>query len=609
MYEAFGAVVVGRRARFALFFPDRAVDPTQYTRGGLPHILKLQVRGSFQSALGDNDWDLASAPVMTKTPHPQGWLYVVELERDLAEGFYEYKYFVTFENGTTRWCTDPCAKCGGGKHENAGFTVGGALVEAVPIRERLPAKDLVAYELMIDDFTSEFRGARAPIDAVHDKIAHLQRVGVNAVEFLPWTAWAGTDFSWGYDPVQLFSVEYRYVHDPKAPADKLSRLRRLINALHERQIHVIMDGVFNHVRAGVDPNSGFAYKWLYQDPADSPYIGSFARGGFFDEFDYANGCVQQLIFDACAYWLDEYQIDGIRFDFTLGFDEDADPNVGITRLVADLRAHLSKTGRHNVSLTIEQLTDNRYDAIDDTNRIRADGCWFDPLMYKSFDCARGGSLDGELLRCLNAGLDFAPSRGPVTYVENHDHSSLVQVAGGRSRWFKAQPAAIALLTSPGMVLIRNGQELGEDYFVPSAGLDRVKPRPLRWARSADDIGTRLIALYRVLIDIRKRHPALRSSSFFPYPSNHPDGYGAFPEKNVVVYHRFLTAGAGAAGAGTERFIVVINYSDVDQLIDIPFSTNGTWEDLLNGTVDTVTGNRLVNQRINSNWGKVYFQTA
>jgi len=90
------------------------------------------------------------------------------------------------------------------------------------------------------------------------------------------------------------------------------------------------------VRAGIDPNHGFPYLWL-MNPNDSPYIDPFARGGFFEEFDYNNGCVEEFIRDVCAYWLDSFQIDSIRFDFTLGFFQEGNPNVGIAKLVSDIK--------------------------------------------------------------------------------------------------------------------------------------------------------------------------------------------------------------------------------------------------------------------------------
>ena len=478
MYEQFGAVVDQNKVEFKLFFPDNSVDPAQYAHGGLPKIKEIRVRGDFQSHTGGQDWELATAPVMAKNPHPNGWLYTCKIDQALPEGFYQYKYFITFENETTRWCGDPCTKYGGAdEHENAGFAIGGNSVAVNPIPHRLPPRDLVLYELMIDDFTSEFRGGRAPIDAIKDRLDYLQELGVNAIEFMPWTSWPGGDFSWGYDPVQFFAVEYRYIHDPTSPADKLFRLQRLINELHARNMHVVMDGVFNHVRAGIDPNHGFPYLWLYMNPADSPYIGAFAKGGFFEEFDYRNGCVEEFIRDVCGYWLDAFQIDGIRFDFTLGFFQEGNPDVGISKLVSDLKARLAREGKANVALMLEHLTDNRFDAIDDTNQICADGCWLDPFMFKSFDYARSGNIDAEILRILNSNLDYAQGKAPVTYIENHDHSTIVREAGGRGRWFKTQPPAIALLTSPGIALLHNGQEFGEDYFLPSEGADRVQPGP------------------------------------------------------------------------------------------------------------------------------------
>ncbi len=353
----------------------------------------------------------------------------------MPDGFYQYKLFVTFEDTTSRFVADPCAKYGGSDrvNENSAFVIGGNLAEARPIVRRLPVKDLVIYEMMIDDFTAELRGSRAPVDAVHDKLEYLQRLGVNAIELMPWTPWPGTEFSWGYDPRDFFAVEYRYIHDPAAPLDKLHKLRELINACHARGIHVIMDGVLNHVRAGIHPNRGF---------------------------------------------------------------------------------------------------------------------------------------------------------------------------GWRGRWFKTQPGAIALMTSPGAVMVHNGQELGQDESLPGSGDGRVVPRPLRWSsdspESGDLIGTRLYDLYAKLIRIRQDHPCLRSPNVYPGLFNEGP-YGAFPGQDVAVFHRHGRAMDGRL----ERFIVVVNSSDFDQLVTIPISADGRWDDLLNDSFDQVSGFRLHNQRISSNWGRIY----
>jgi pullulanase len=602
VYESFGARVSGGQVEFQLFFPDRNQDASQYVRGGLPNIAQVQVVGDFQNQLGQKDWDPGSAGKMTLESHPKGSLYRYALPKALIEGYYQYKYFVTYNNLTTRWCTDPCTRYGGGdENENSAFVVGGATATVNPHPSPLPPRDLVAYELMLDDFTAEYRGNESPIDAVWNKLDYLQSLGVNAIAFMPWTSWRGADFSWGYDPFQFFAVEYRYINDPTAPADKLVKLKLLINELHRRGIHVIMDGVFNHVSGGADPNRGFGYKWLYQNPLDSPYIGDFSGGGFFDDLDYNNGCVEEFVRDVCFYWLDVFKVDGIRFDYTIGFYVKDKPNAGITPLITDIKDHLAANGRQNTPLILEHLTDNRYDAIDDTNHICATSCWFDPIMWKLQDYCRSGRVDNDALRVLYTTYQFAAGKLPVTYAENHDHSTIIQQVGGRDCWYKTQPAAIALLTAPGLPMVHNGLEYGEQYWMPESGSGRVMPRPLHWSAYENDfIGGRLRWLYSRLIEIRNAHPSLRTSNFYPLAND--AGYGAFIDRGVVIYHRWGTGSDGRF----ERFTIALNFSDWDQWVDIPLYSVSSWTDLLNGVTVLSNGGFARNYRVNSHWGCIFF---
>lgn len=608
MYEKFGAAVDGSAVEFRLFFPDAAVDATQYVRGGTPSISSIRVTGDFQRELGQQPWDFQHAAPLVRQRHPNGWLYSFPIPH-IADGYYQYKYFVEFANGTTRWCSDPCSKYGGEENENSGFVVGGNSTSVRPIATRLPLKDLVIYEVMIDDFTAAFRGGRAPFDAFRDKLDYLQDLGINAIEFMPWTAWPGGEFSWGYDPFAFFSVEHRYYNDPAAPLDKLFRLQRLINELHDRGVHVIMDGVFNHVRAGTSPDRGFPYSWLYHFPGDSPFVGTFEGGGFFEDFDFQNECTNQFIVDVCKYWIDEYKIDGIRFDYAKGYFRQAGPPAGITRVVQDLNAYAAAQGLQNLSLTLELLTDNRYEAVGQTNQIQAQGCWFDPLMHQAFGAVQSGNLGTSLVRALNTAKDFDAGRGPVTYVENHDHSTLTEHAGARDLWWRTQPAAIALLTCAGTPMLHNGQEYGEQYWMPGEGNGRVMPRPLRWSQSDDAVGVRLRSLYRKLIAIRRAHPALRSPNFYPDPYDERrvrfdvEGYGVDEERDVAIYHRWGQDEDGRL----ERFMIVLNFSAFDQTMDIPFPVDGTWEDLLNGGNADVQGFWLRDQVLGSHWGRIYFR--
>ena len=180
MYESFGASVdqEAKTVTFRVFFPDNALDPTQYRRGDVPHIAEMKVIGDFQNQIGGIDWDVNSAPVMRKTQYQnKGWMYSFATER-LVDNFYQYKYFVTFQNRTVRYVSDPCTKYGGSDDkENSAFVIGGPQITGVdPIGSRLPPRDLILYELMIDDFTAEYRGDRAPIDAIWDKLDYLQNL-------------------------------------------------------------------------------------------------------------------------------------------------------------------------------------------------------------------------------------------------------------------------------------------------------------------------------------------------------------------------------------------------------------------------------------------------
>jgi pullulanase/glycogen debranching enzyme len=532
----------------------------------------------------------------------------------LPQAQYQYKYRVEFENGVVRKVGDPCTKYGGTDQENAAFVVGGRRVRDRPVQPLLRQRrldELVIYELMIDDFTSGYRGGRAPLDAVVDKLEYIRDLGVNAIELMPWTAWPGNQFSWGYNPFAYFSVEDRYTRrDPAAGSglEKLTLLQDLITACHRLNLAVIMDGVFNHVDATND--RGFAYSWLYQDPSASPFVGSFGDGGFFTDIDYHNFCARQFVADACRYWLNLFGVDGIRFDYVRGFFVRNSPQ-GATGLVTVIKDELAQAARSRSPLILEDLPDNRYEAVDDTNVIGASGCWFDPLMFACQGAVdqrfgRRPGIDGSLMRALDSGRDFDSGAGPITYIENHDHTTITNMFEGRARWFRMQPGLIALFSVAGAPMIHNGQEFANDAWMPEQGDGRVIPRPLSWDQAVDPIATQLRAVVSRLAGLRRDHPALRSRQFFPTANDQSrttfdgNGFGVDTQKQVAIFHKWAVL-----GGTTERLIVVINFSEADQTVDVPFSIDGRWTDLLGDTVYGVNGFWLRNHTVPSNWGRIF----
>ena len=76
----------------------------------------------------------------------------------------------------------------------------------------------------------------------------------------------------------------------------------------------------------------------------------------------------------------------------------------------------------------------------------------------------------------------------------------------------------------------------------------------------------------------------------------PDGYGIDEVRQVALYHRW---------AGSDLYMIVLNFSDWVQYVDVPFPQNGSWNDLLNKSSATVANYRLYNFPVQSNWGCIF----
>jgi pullulanase len=595
------------KVEFKIFFPQ----------GFDPQIASIRVAGSFQSQISSYaDWDFPNGFALTPAATADGTFWSCATPTELQAGFYQYKYLVTFTDGTARIVSDPCARYGGTENQNAGFVIGGSSPAQNVVQPlaggRKHLRDLILYELMIDDFTDEDRGPRAPLAVVMDRLDYLQALGFNAILFMPWTAWKNRDFDWGYEPFQYFAVEYRYANDLEQPAEKISWLKQLISACHQRGIHVIMDGVFNHV------SLDFPYKWLYRNPDDCPYTGTF--GGSFaglQDLNFNNDCTNEFIRDVCVYWIETFGIDGIRFDNTVNFYIPGDLK-GLPELMENIQAYLGPQPAKTFSLTLEHID---MSAADVTNHTQATSYWDNALYSQAFDSLWNNQVRAGFLNSLNDQRFLTtPEKVPTLYLSNHDHSHVTWQAGARDnlggmQWFETQPYVIALYTSPATPLVPNGQEYGEDFWIMEDDQKtgrRVNPRPLRWKRSKDSIGQSLLKLYTRMAEIRTQYAGLRSPNFYPQPWEewqtqfNPQGYGIDLARQLVIYHRWGQDEQGAL----QRFVIVLNFSDQAQDVSVPFPENGAWVDLLSGYCGSwkpvVTNYRLAFS-VGPHWGHVFYQ--
>jgi len=617
------------RAQFKLFFPDE-FDP---------QIKSIRVAGTFQRQISSvSNWDFEAGFPLQKEQNREGTLWTYTTEKELPAGYNQYKYLVTFEDGTKRKVSDPCTRYGGTDNQNAAFVIGGSRPKDNPIAPlllgRKPIRDLIIYELNLDDFTREFRRGRAPFAALVpgeisdekgevSKLDYLAKFGINAILFMPWTAWRDRNFDWGYQPFQYFAVEYRYANDaakPNAitkPEEKISWLKKLISECHNRNIQVIMDGVFQHV------SPDFPYKQFYLNQDICPYTGAFGEHlPGLQELNFNNKCTQEFIRDVCLYWIENFKIDGIRFDYTKGYYLEHETK-GLPSLLEDIQNYLDGVGEKNFSLIIEHLD---MDAAKITNETEATSYWDNGIHDLCFEYLKKKQIDPRIVNAFNNDKYLnSEEKAATIYLTNHDHSQVAWQAGSKSeivndeegsmKWYKTQPYAIALFCCPGVPLIQNGQEFGEDYWIPEndgTSGRRIIPRPLRWKLLDDAIGSNLYRLYSRLMEIRKSYPGLRSRYFSPqnweeWQSRfNLDGVGVDTEKQVVIFRREGKDNNGVL----QRFIIVLNFSDNLQHVTVQFPVNGTWIDLLNepeGSWRIEVKDSGLDLDINSNWGRILFK--
>ena len=192
-------------------------------------------------------------------------------------------------------------------------------------RPAIDAKDLVLYELHHRDFSID------PSSGLQHKgkylaltepraIAHLQALGVNAVHILPSFDYASVDetrldvpqYNWGYDPVNYNVPEGGYSTDPYKPDVRIREFKQMVQALHRAGIKVILDVVYNHT-FNID-GSNFQRTmpdYFFRRNADGTYSNGSGCG---NETASERELMRQFMSESVKYWVDEYHIDGFRFD-------------------------------------------------------------------------------------------------------------------------------------------------------------------------------------------------------------------------------------------------------------------------------------------------------
>ena len=339
--------------------------------------------------------------------------------------------------------------------------------------------DLVVYELQVEEFASTF-------DGVIRKLDYLQGLGVSALELMPVTSFPQV-FDWGYGPLHFFAPEDRWGGN--------NGLKRLVKACHSRGIAVILDVVYQH--CSVD----FAYVKVYSNSGEHGPMGDFPSGDFGPQFTYQNSpFTQDYVRTANRHWLNEFHVDGFRYDNVKGFfsgpvgPDYANVVYQTYQDSAGIARFRDQKGFRRIIQVAEYIDANPQTILVDTF---SNATWQDNLLKQAADMARNGYVNDNFAHLLDpsfmgypATRDFGGVAGPVApfqYLETHDHSDFISnfgttgggndiLLGDRSRFYKTQPYAIALYTCQGIPMLWQGQEFAENYILPGSGTTRIQIR-------------------------------------------------------------------------------------------------------------------------------------
>ena len=185
--------------------------------------------------------------------------------------------------------------------------------------------DLVVYEMHHRDFSIDASSGlqhKGKFLALTEPgaIAHLKELGVNAIHILPSFDYASVDeshlerpqYNWGYDPLNYNVPEGSYSADPYTPAVRIREFKQMVQALHKAGIRVILDVVYNHTFDLKGSNFERTYPgYYYRYKADgTPSDGS----GCGNETASEQPLMRRFMIESVKYWINEYHIDGFRFD-------------------------------------------------------------------------------------------------------------------------------------------------------------------------------------------------------------------------------------------------------------------------------------------------------
>lgn len=556
------------------------------------------------------------------------WVY--ELEGD-QHGVY-YTYSVTVE-GQTREAVDPYAKAVG-VNGNRGMIVnldstdpkGWDKDKHVTVPDNT---DAVIYELHVRDTTIDESsgvnnkgkylgltekgtttksGKKTGLDYIND-------LGVTHVQIMPMYDYATVDetnlesnqYNWGYDPKNYNVPEGSYSTDPYKGEVRIGEAKQMIQAFHDEGIGVIMDVVYNHMYTAKDSCLDNTVPDYYFRMQGDNYTNGSGCG---NETATERSMVQKYIVDSCVYWVNEYHVDGFRFDLMGCIDQETmnavraaldeiDPNIivlgeGWTGGTSGLDTNQQTNKRVTYKVPgVAAFSDDIRDAIK--------GSVFDSYdngFISGKDGQEMGIKYGVVAAVKHSGINYAQyEKTPgawagspdqcITYSSCHDNLTLwdkiyysAPDATEEQKLSMNKLSAAVIYTAQGVPFMLSGEEIlrskpieGTSDFSHNSYNINDYTNSIKWDTLDDAATADMLAYYKGLIAFRAEHPELRMKTAEEIEANL--SFMDVEQKNVVAYTI-----ADSTDKKAKDTLVIYNGNNNDA-VDITLP-EGKWDVYVNG---------------------------
>lgn len=434
-----------------------------------------------------------------------------------------------------------------------------------------PWNKLVIYEMHIGTFNPVEEGKPGTFYSAIEKLPYLKSLGINAIQIMPPLEFPGS-YSWGYNLSHPYAIESDY-----GGADAF---KDLIKAAHQHGIGVILDVVYNHL-GPLDLDLWRFDGWYENDLGGIYFYNDWKAETPWGHTrpDYGRGEVRTYLKDNALMWVNEYRVDGLRFDSVLymrnvdGYSLDPTKEIPEAWSILQWINEEIKKVKPGFLTIAEDLTGNEWV----TKPVGAGGAGFDTQWDLNF----GHPVRAAITTMEDESRDMEAVAEAITKYYNGDHVHRViyteshdEVANGKTRipeeiwpgrvgsWFSKKRSTLGaglVFTSPGIPMIFQGQEFLEDRWFSATD-------PLEWNKADKFDG--IVHMYREMIALRTnlRNTTAGLSGAFV------DVRHINNEDKVLAFHRW------DKGGPDDSVMVIFNFAHkAHEHYKIGFPAKGLWK--------------------------------